>query len=90
MIARSSMEICSMVELSHEDVQLIGKDANIKVAQRIRELRQLKNLTQTELANRIHSDRQYLYKIETGKVGISVAKLAVIAKALDVELKELV
>lgn len=79
-----------MVELSHEDVQLIGKDANMKVAQRIRELRQLKNLTQTELANRIHSDRQYLYKIETGKVGISVAKLAVIAKALDVELKELV
>jgi transcriptional regulator with XRE-family HTH domain len=84
------MEICSMVELSHEDVQLIGKDANMKVAQRIRELRQLKNLTQTELANRIHSDRQYLCKIETGKVGISVAKLAVIAKALDVELKELV
>lgn len=79
-----------MVELSHEDVQRTGKDANMKVAQRIRELRQLKNLTQTELANRIHSDRQYLYKIETGKVGISVAKLAVIAKALDVELKELV
>lgn len=79
-----------MVELSHEDVQRTGKDANMKVAQRIRELRQLKNLTQTELANRIHSDRQYLYKIETGKVGISVAKLAVIAKAIDVELKELV
>lgn len=38
----------------------------------------------------IQSDRQYQYKIETGKVSVSIAKLAVIATALEVSLKELV
>jgi transcriptional regulator with XRE-family HTH domain len=84
------MEICFMVEMRQEDTpHSIGKAATLKVAARIRELRLQKNLSQTELANRIQSDRQYLYKIETGKVGISVAKLAVIAWALEVEINEL-
>lgn len=59
------------------------------VGKRIKNIRISKGISQVELANYINSDRQYLYKIEKGIVGISVVKLAIIAKALKISLSEL-
>ncbi|MBE7443376.1 MAG: helix-turn-helix transcriptional regulator [Flavobacteriales bacterium] len=79
-----------MADLSLEDIQKIKKETPIRIAKNIREVREAKGLTQIELANKIGSDRQYLYKIEAAKVSVTIAKLAIIAKALDVSLKDLV
>jgi len=79
-----------MLDLTSEEINRIQRLTTIQVGNKIREIRMQKGLTQTELANLINSDRQYLYKIEKAKVGISVNKLAVIAKALNVPLTTLV
>lgn len=52
-------------------------------------MKRRKGLSQTELANLINSDRQYPYKIESGKVRISVVKLIIISKTLDVDVADL-
>lgn len=78
-----------MPDLSADEISIIQQSAIKTVGKNIRSIREKKNLTQTELAGMILSDRQYLYKIESGKVGISVAKLMVIAVALQVDVKEL-
>ncbi len=83
-------DICCMVELSKEEIQNIYQETQLKIGEKIREIRERKGITQTQLACWIQSDRQYMYKIEAGKVGVSITKLAVIAKALDVKLTELV
>ena len=82
--------ICCMGELSDADIDKIKKEVSVKIGLKIRNIRQEKGLTQIQLADKIGSDRQYLYKIEKAKVGISVTKLAIIAKALDVPLTSLV
>lgn len=49
----------------------------------------MRKLTQTELAHRVWKDRQYLYKIEKGKVTPNIFTIAMIALALEVSLSEL-
>lgn len=78
-----------MPDLSSEDIEKIKKAITKKVGENIRKVREKKNISQTELADMILSDRQYMYKIESGKVGLSVAKLVVIAKALSVKAGDL-
>ena len=79
-----------MKDLSSKEIEQIKKTVCIKVGERIRQIREEKGLTQVELANKINSDRQYLSKIEKAKVGISISKLAIIAKALDIPMTILV
>ena len=79
-----------MTDLSNEEIEKIKHDVVLKIGQNIRKFREKKGLKQSELAAMTQSDRQYQYKIETGKVGISVSKLAIIAVALDVSLASLV
>ena len=73
-----------MSELSSDEIKKIKEYVLFQTGVNIRRIRTAKKITQIELAARIQSDRQYLYKIENGKVGVSVAKLATIAKALEV------
>ncbi|MGK6344136.1 helix-turn-helix domain-containing protein [Chryseobacterium sp. DT-3] len=61
----------------------------VDVGNQIRKFREKKNLSQTELAELIGKDRQYLYKIEKGKVTSNVFTIAVIALALEISLSEL-
>lgn len=84
------MLFCGMNDLSKEDIEQIVKTTNQKVGGNIKRIREEKGLTQVELAAKTLSDRQYIYKIETAKVGLSIAKLAVIAKALNVKIALLV
>lgn len=78
-----------MPDLTAEDIEKIKETFSKKIGENIRNAREKKNLTQRELASMIISDRQYLYKIESGRVGVSVAKLAIIAAALGVDVKDL-
>ncbi|OLD51381.1 MAG: helix-turn-helix transcriptional regulator [Chloroflexi bacterium] len=63
------------------------------VGRRIRELRTKRGLTMAELgANKkgvVYFQRQYVWKMETGRVAPSLAALAHFAKRLDVTLAEL-
>lgn len=62
----------------------------VEIGNRIRIFREKKKLSQTELAMMIGKDRQYLYKIEKGKVTSSIFTISVLAYALDVSLAELI
>lgn len=52
-------------------------------AERIKDQRKLKKLTQTELAELVNSSRSSIAQIETDKYNVSYAMLSLIADALD-------
>lgn len=56
----------------------------------IRRRRDELKLSQEELAFRAKVDRSYLAEVEKGKINISILKLEQIAKALDINLEELI
>ncbi|WP_281324381.1 helix-turn-helix transcriptional regulator [Flavobacterium sp. IMCC34518] len=58
-------------------------DINIKIGDRIRELRKAKGLSQEALANIAEVDRTYMTKVETGKRNVTVKILDKIIIALD-------
>jgi transcriptional regulator with XRE-family HTH domain len=58
-------------------------DINIKIGDRIRELRKAKGLSQEALANIAEVDRTYMTKVETGKRNVTVKILDKIIFALD-------
>jgi transcriptional regulator with XRE-family HTH domain len=64
-----------------------------KVGKRIRELREKKGLTMAELGASskgvVYFQRQYVWKMETGRVAPSLAALAHFAKRLDVPLADI-
>ena len=61
-----------------------------KIGQRIVDLRSKKGWSQSDLARACNKDRQAIEKLENGKVNPTMYSLLEIAKALEVELKELV
>lgn len=76
----------------HPDVP--GEAALAKrVGKRIRALRKKKGLTMAELGSdrrgRVYFEKQYVWKMETGRVTPSLAALAHIAKRLGVSLSAL-
>lgn len=64
------------------------------VGSRIRALRQKKGLTMADLGSdrrgRVYFEKQYVWKMETGRVAPSLAALSHFAKRLDVTLADLV
>ena len=65
------------------------KDFAIRLGKRLREVRQSKNLSQEELANRAGYYRTYIGHIETATYSPSVHTMWRLAKALDMDLGEL-
>ena len=71
-----------------------GEDRVARAAgKRIRTLREAKGLTMAQLGadrrGRVYFERQYVWKMETGRVAPSLAALAHFARRLDVTLSEL-
>ncbi|OUL61493.1 helix-turn-helix domain-containing protein [Flavobacterium sp. AJR] len=60
-------------------------DINIKIGDRIRELRKEKKISQEALANLAEVDRTYMTKVETGKRNVTVKILDKIINALDTD-----
>jgi transcriptional regulator with XRE-family HTH domain len=59
------------------------------IGARVRELREKKNLSQSELARRCGMHRSDLCKIEGGDIGVGLKRLERIALALGVSLSKL-
>lgn len=64
-------------------------DIKSKVGKRIKEIREIKNMSQKDLAYTSDIDRSYIASVESGKRNISIINLEKIAIALDVSLSEL-
>ena len=65
-----------------------------KVGKRIRAIREKRGLTMAQLGadrrGRVYFERQYVWKMETGRVAPSLAALSHFAKRLDVTVAEIV
>jgi len=63
-------------------------DIKSKVGRRIKEIREIKDMSQKDLAYTSDIDRSYIASVESGKRNISIVNLEKIAIALDVSLSE--
>lgn len=68
----------------------LQKEFLLKLGQRIKEIRKEKGLSQSEVANRCDKERQSYQRVETGNINPTIWYLQHLAKALEVDLKELV
>jgi len=59
-----------------------------KIGIRIKELREIKNMSQKDLAYSSDLDRSYIASVENGQRNISIVNIEKIAKALEVTLKD--
>jgi len=67
------------------------KDEYLKqLGERLRKLREKRNLTQAELANLIGKERQSYQRIETGTTNPTIWYLCNIAQALNISIMELI
>tara|TARA_R110002020_G_scaffold75065_10_gene191458 strand:- start:3201 stop:3416 length:216 start_codon:yes stop_codon:yes gene_type:complete len=68
----------------------MDKDIELKkLGERIKKIREGKNLTQFELATRINKDQQSIQRLEKGKINPSYIYLLEVCKGLEVELKDI-
>ena len=61
----------------------------IEFGEKVREIRKNKKLSQEELSNKAELHRTYIGMIERAERNITLANIEKIAKALNVEIKEL-
>ena len=59
-----------------------------KIGNRIKELREQKNMSQKDLSYSADLDRSYIASVENGKRNISIVNIEKIAIALEVSVKE--
>lgn len=67
----------------------MNKDILASFGNKLKELRQEKGLSQEALALEIEVDRTYIGKIERAERNVSLKMIGKIAKALNIEIKEL-
>ena len=77
-----------MVELSDEQLEAIKSSIPKEIGKRVRFLRKERGITQTQLAQSVGKDRQYLYKIEKGLVTPNIVTISILAITLEVSLVE--
>ncbi|MFC1513463.1 helix-turn-helix domain-containing protein [candidate division KSB1 bacterium] len=65
------------------------EDINRKVGLRIREIRESLGISQEKLSFKADLHRTYIGQIERGEKNIGLRNLEKIAKALDIEIKQL-
>ena len=63
-------------------------DIRIKIGKRIKELRQILELTQEKLAFKAEVDKTYVNEVENGKRNVSVINLEKIIRALEVSFEK--
>ncbi|MFZ1749900.1 MAG: helix-turn-helix transcriptional regulator [Saprospiraceae bacterium] len=62
-------------------------DIKIKIGQRIKELRDIANMSQKDLSFAADLDRSYIASVENGQRNVSIVNIEKIASALGVTLK---
>jgi transcriptional regulator with XRE-family HTH domain len=78
-----------MKNLSEERINQLKKETPIFIGNLIKKARSKQKISQSQLAAAVGKDRQYLYKIETGKVTPNIATIAILADALELSLEQL-
>jgi transcriptional regulator with XRE-family HTH domain len=78
-----------MRNLSDLEIIKLKTDIPKHVGEQIVYYRKLKGLSQTELGAIVGKDRQYIYKIENGRVTPNIVTIAIITTALQITLSEL-
>ena len=66
-----------------------NNDIQLRLGQRIKELRTSLNLSQEKFALLIEIDRTYLASVEAGKRNVSIQNIAKIAYGLNISLADL-
>jgi transcriptional regulator with XRE-family HTH domain len=77
----------TMIQVEYADDSVVGRPARRLPA--LRRLREQRALSQDELAKSAELSRATVVSLETGKAGAQYATIRKLAKALDVELAEL-
>ena len=67
----------------------MGSDARKIFASRLRQIRQAKGLSQEDLADRANLHRTYVGSVERGERNISIDNIERLAKALEIDIIEL-
>jgi transcriptional regulator with XRE-family HTH domain len=62
----------------------------IKIGINIKKAREELGLSQTQLANDMGKDQQWLQRIEKGKVNVTIKSLNLITKTLKIQIKNLI
>lgn len=78
-----------MAQLSDKRLNDLKESVPKAVGNRIKDLRKQKGFTQTELAEFVGKDRQYMYKIEKGIVTPNIVTITALTIALEISLKDL-
>ena len=63
-------------------------DIKVKIGQRIKNLRELINMSQKDLSYAADLDRSYIASVENGQRNVSIVNIEKIAVALNVTVKE--
>jgi transcriptional regulator with XRE-family HTH domain len=63
-------------------------DIKLKIGQRIKELREIANMSQKDLSYAADLDRSYIASVENGQRNVSIVNIEKIANALGVTLKQ--
>src|SRR5580700_5997497 len=66
------------------------QDAGLRVAAQVKDIRKARHLSQRQLAGRMQVPRTYISKIENGKAIPTLGSLERLARALDVDISQLV
>lgn len=66
------------------------KEEKLKLGQRVKEIRESKGLSQTQLANKIGKDHPAINKLENGKVSAGYIFLLEVAAGLEVHIKDMI
>lgn len=69
-------------------VKFAGMEIKLKIGNRIKQLREIKNMSQKDLSYSADLDRSYIASVESGQRNISIVNIEKIAFALGVTLKE--
>ncbi len=75
-------------ELTDIEIALIKNNFPVIIGKHLRTVRKKRNITQSQLAEATGKDRQYIYKIEKGKVTINLSTFYIILKALELSFDE--
>ena len=77
-----------MAILTKEQEENIISDFLIKLGNKVRQKREMKNISQKELSDFLHIDRSVLSKYENGQTDMTVSKLPMISLYCDFPLKD--
>lgn len=72
-------------------MEIISRKARLELlGKEIKARRTEQGLTQARLAYMINSGQSYIYRVESGKIGLSIESLMKIADALGTDVRDLI